>query len=187
MDEVKTGLRIAPGSVCQRIGLVPDLITVSKALANGWPLALCAGKRSILQSAAGMHYSATFHGDTAAMAACLEVQRISDAEGTLLHVERLGQRLIDGLNDLAQRLGVSALAYAEPLPAMPFFRFTDEEGSRRELLTKVFYREILARGVLLHPRHLWFISGAHTERDIDQTLASCQEALVASLQLIDGV
>ncbi len=186
VDEVKTGLRITPGSVCQRIGLVPDLITVSKALANGWPLAICGGRRAILQAAAGMHYSATYHGETAAMAACLEAQRISQAEGTLLHVERLGRRLIDGLNDIVARAKVAALAYPEPLPAMPFFRFTGDDAARSELLTKVFYREVLARGVLLHPRHLWFISGAHSERDIEQTLVSCEAALVASLRLLEG-
>jgi 3-aminobutanoyl-CoA transaminase len=183
MDEVKTGLRIYPGSVCQRIDLVPDLVTVSKALANGWPLALTAGSRRVMSAGAGMHYSATFHGDTAAMAACLETLRLAAAEDTLRHIETLGQRLIDGLNALVRELGVAAEAYAEPLAAMPFFRFTDAEPTRRDKLTTWFYREVLARGQLLHPRHLWFISAAHTERDIDHTLEACRAALLAALAL----
>ncbi len=184
MDEVKTGLRIAPGTVCERVDLVPDLITVSKALANGWPLALAAGSRRVMIAAAGMHYSATFHGDTAAMAACLETTHLAKVEGTRDHVERLGQRLIDGLNALVRELEVPAMAYAEPLPAMPFFRFTDPDPVRAALLTKCFYREVLARGVLLHPRHLWFISGAHTEQDIEDTLATCRVALATTLELV---
>jgi len=185
MDEVKTGLRIAPGSICQRIDLVPDLLTVSKALANGYALALTAGSRGVMSSAAGMHYSATYHGDTVAMAACLETLRLVGAEGTLDHVERLGQQLIDGLNSLSQELGVSAEAYPEPLTAMPFFRFTDPDLERRTALTRWFYREALARGQLLHPRHLWFISGAHTESDIRDTLLTCGSALRAALELAD--
>jgi glutamate-1-semialdehyde aminotransferase len=185
MDEVKTGLRIAPGSICQRIDLVPDLLTVSKALANGYALALTAGPRRAMSSAVGMHYSATYHGDTVAMAACLETLRLVEAEGTLDHVERLGQQLIDGLNALSQELGVSAEAYPEPLAAMPFFRFTDPDIERRTTLTRWFYREALARGLLLHPRHLWFISGAHTESDIRDTLLTCGSALRAALELMD--
>jgi glutamate-1-semialdehyde 2,1-aminomutase len=184
MDEVKTGLRIEPGSACERIGLVPDVITVSKALANGWPLAFTAGKRHVMQAAAGMHYSATYHGDTAAMAACLATLDVVAAEGTRGHVERLGQRLIDGLNELVRELDVPAQAYGEPLSAMPFFRFTYPEPAQGALMTRLFYREVLARGVLLHPRHLWFICGAHTSQHIEETLATCREALLASLQLV---
>jgi glutamate-1-semialdehyde aminotransferase len=183
MDEVKTGLRIAPGSICQRIDLVPDLLTVSKALANGYALALTAGSRPVMSSAAGMHYSATYHGDTVAMAACLETLRVAAAEDTLEHVQRLGQQLIDGLNALSQELGVSAEAYPEPLAAMPFFRFTEPDVERRAALTRWFYREALARGLLLHPRHLWFICGAHTETDIRATLLTCRSALLAALEL----
>jgi glutamate-1-semialdehyde 2,1-aminomutase len=186
MDEVKTGLRIAPGSICERIGLTPDLITVSKALANGWPLALVAGPRRVMQSAIGMHYSATFHGDTLAMAACLETQRLSRAERVPERLERLGQRLIDGLNALCAELGAPARAYGEPLPAMPFLKFAPGD-ERAGLLSRLFYREVLARGVLLHPRHLWFISGAHTERDIEQTLECCREALVESFSLLGTI
>jgi glutamate-1-semialdehyde 2,1-aminomutase len=184
MDEVKTGLRISPGSVCQRVDLVPDLFVVSKALANGWPLAMTAGPASIMNAASGMHYSATFHGDTAAMAACLETVKLVRAEQTQRHVEALGQQLIDGLNELTRELGVSAQAYGEPLPPMPFLRFTDPDPERAASMTRWFYREVLARGVLLHPRHLWFISGAHTADDIQRTLAACRAALQATLSLL---
>jgi glutamate-1-semialdehyde 2,1-aminomutase len=177
LDEVKTGFRIAPGSVSQRIDLVPDLLTVSKALGNGWPIAVVLGQRRVMQSAAGMHFSATFHGETCAMAAALETLRISDAEQVPEHIERLGQRLIDGLNALVAQRSVSALAYAEPLPAMPFFKFTEADPALNAALARAFYREVLARGSLLHPRHLWFLSAAHSEADVDATLSSCSAAL----------
>ncbi len=186
MDEVKTGLRIAPGSVCQRIDLPADLVTVSKALANGWPLALTAGSRRIMQSAAGMHYSATYHGDTMAMAACLETLRLVEEEQTRDHLERLGERFIQGLNELARELQVPAEAYGEPLAPMPFFRFRYPDPPENALMTKLFYREVLARGILLHPRHLWFICGAHTAEHIERTLQVCREALVASRELLSA-
>src|SRR5678815_3627166 len=94
--------------------------------------------------------SATFHGDTAAMAAALETLKIVDAEWVPQHVERLGERLIVGLNNIVAQLGVPALAYPEPLSAMPFFRFTHPDAETNALLTTCFYREVLARGQLLH-------------------------------------
>jgi glutamate-1-semialdehyde 2,1-aminomutase len=186
MDEVKTGLRIAPGSVCQRIDLSPDLMTVSKALGNGWPIALAAGKRRVLQSAASIHYSATYHGDTVAMAACLETLRIAEAEQTREHIERLGNRLIEGLRALVTEVGVPAEAYAEPLGPMPFFRFKYDDPADNALMTRLFFREVLARGVLLHPRHLWFTCGAHTAEHIDLALLTCRAALQASLDLANA-
>jgi glutamate-1-semialdehyde aminotransferase len=183
MDEVKTGLRIAPGTVSERIDLTPDLLTLSKALGNGWPIAVTVGTRSVMEAAAGLHYSATFHGETCAMAAALETLRISERENVPAHVEALGKRLIDGLNELVARHAVAARAFGEPLPAMPFFEFTEPDAELNAELRRVFYREVLARGVLLHPRHLWFLSGAHTEGDVDETLRTCGAALQHTLDL----
>lgn len=181
MDEVKTGMRIAPNSISERVGIVPDLLTVSKALANGWPIAVTLGPKSVLECAAGMHLSATYHGDTTAMAASRVTLEIIRDEGVQARIELLGLRLIDGLNAMAMELGASAVAYGEPLPAMPFFRFTYPGASTNAALTRHFYREVLGRGILLHPRHMWFISNAHSAADIDRTLEACRHALVAAL------
>ena len=181
IDEVKTGLRIAPGSVCARVGLVPDLFTVSKALGNGWAVAAVLGRREVMEHGAGMHYSGTFHGDTSAMAAALKVLEIIDRTDAAAHVDRLGERLIAGLRAIAQAHGVAAEAYGEPLPAMPFFRFRGSEPARDAALTATFYREILARGVLLHPRHMWFPSLAHTDADVDRTLDAADEAMACAV------
>jgi glutamate-1-semialdehyde 2,1-aminomutase len=187
MDEVKTGLRILPGSISARIGMAPDLLTVSKALGNGWPIAATLGRRGVMEVAADMHYSATFHGETCAIAAALETIHIVCRDNVQGHVHALGQRLIDGLNALVSQSAVSAVAYAEPLPAMPFFKFTEPDAELNAELTRTFYREILALGSLLHPRHLWFLSAAHTEDDVDQTLEASRTALRNTLELCRGL
>jgi glutamate-1-semialdehyde 2,1-aminomutase len=177
MDEVKTGLRIAPNSIAQRVGLIPDMLTVSKALGNGWPVAALLGTREVMQAGTGMHYSATFHGDTAAMAAARATAdwiRDHDVQG---HVERLGEMLIEGLNALAEEVALPAIAYGEPLPAMPFFRFVHPDPETNAALTRVFFQQALAGGVLLHPRHMWFLSHAHSASDVERTLAVAETAL----------
>ena len=133
LDEVKTAFRTAPGSVQARLGLTPDLTTVSKGLSNGWPVAAVVGRRDVMRSAAGMHLSATYHGDTAAMAAALTTLRIVEERGVADHVWALGQRLIDGLNAIARDLDVPAreLRRALPADAVPAVRAPAPGDERR--------------------------------------------------------
>jgi len=182
MDEIKTAFRIPPGSFQRHVGVVPDLTTVSKALGNGWPIAAVVGCRPVMQSAAGMHLSATYHGDTAGMAAALATLGILETEHVAEHVWSLGERLIQGLGALAARHGVPARAYGEPLPPMPFLAFVHADPSTNEALKTTFYSEMFRSGVLFHPRHLWFVSQSHTAADIERTLALADAAfeLVAS-------
>ncbi len=180
LDEVKTAFRIAPGSVQRRVGIQPDLTTVSKALGNGWPVAAVLGKRNVMESAAGMHLSATYHGETASMAAALATMAIIDRDGVLAHLWEMGERFLDGLTALVRAHRVPAEAYGEPLPPMPFLRFTHPDASLNALVQSTFYQEVHARGVLLHPRHLWFISHSHRPSDIDRALDACDDAFAAA-------
>ncbi len=177
LDEVKTAFRTAPGSVQARLGLKPDMTTVSKGLSNGWPVAAVIGRRDVMEHAAGMHLSATYHGDTAAMAAALTTLRIVDQRGVADHVWALGQRLIDGLNTVARELEVPASSYGEPFPPMPFLRFEHPDPQTNDALRTAFYEAMFERGVLLHPRHMWFISAAHQHSDIDTTLEHARSAM----------
>lgn len=176
-DEVKTAFRTRPGSVQAHLGVTADLTTVSKALGNGWPIAAVTGRRAILEAAAGMHVSATFHGDTAAMAAALATLRILDRESVQDRVWRLGERLIAGLGEAARALDLPAVAFGEPFPPMPFLRFTDPDEATNERIKRRFYEEMFRRGILLHPRHMWFISHAHSEDDIDRTIEAAHAAM----------
>jgi glutamate-1-semialdehyde 2,1-aminomutase len=177
LDEVKTAVRTAPGSVQARLGLEPDMTTVSKGMGNGWPIAAVVGRRDVMSSAAGMHLSATYHGDTAAMAAALTTLRIVEERGVADHVWALGQRFIDGLNAIARDLDVPAQSYGEPFPPMPFLRFNHPHPGTNDALQTAFYEAMLVRGVLLHPRHMWFISNAHQGADIDTALEHARSAM----------
>ncbi|MFZ5896347.1 MAG: aspartate aminotransferase family protein [Myxococcota bacterium] len=186
LDEVKTALRIKPGSFQEHVGIVPDLTTLSKALGNGWPIAAVVGKREVMQHAAGLHISATYHGDTAGMAAALATLAFVDSHDVAEHVWRLGQVLIDGLNAGAQRHGIPALAFGEPLPPMPFLKFQEPNPGLNAAFAKAFYREVFANGILLHPRHLWFVSYAHTLDDVARTLEVADAAFASAARVRDA-
>lgn len=183
LDEVKTALRVEPGSIQQRVGVRPDLTTVSKALGNGWPIAAVVGRRDVMEAGAGMHYSATYHGDTAAMAAAMTTLALVDQHDVPRHVTRLGERLIEGLGAIARSHDLPAEAFGEPLPSMPFFRFTHPDAEVTARLRDTFFEEAIARGALLHPRHMWFISLAHRQQDIDHVLEVCDAAMGVARRL----
>jgi glutamate-1-semialdehyde aminotransferase/predicted dehydrogenase len=177
LDEIKTAFRVRPGSLQQLLDVRPDLTTVSKALGNGWPIAAVVGRREVMQSAAGMHLSATFHSDTVAMAAAMATLDVLEREPVFDHVWRMGERLIEGLNASAARHGVPFNARGEPLPPMPNMQVLHPDPAVAARLSETFITEVIAGGVLLHPRHLWFVSYAHSEADIDTVLAVADRAM----------
>lgn len=177
LDEVKTGLRTSKGSIQALLDLDPDVTTLSKALGNGWPIAAVIGKRHIMESGSGMHYSATFHGETGAIAAALKVLEIVDRSNVAGKVNELGQTLIDGLNGMALAEGLPAVAYAEPVPSMPFLSWQHPDSQTNASLRDGFYARMLEGGILMHPRHLWFTSAAHTRDDIARTIAVAASAM----------
>ena len=186
LDEVKTALRIKPGSFQEYVGVRPDLTTLSKALGNGWPVAAVVGSRDVMEAGAGLHLSATYHGETAGIAAALAMLDFVDRNPVAEHVWQLGERLIAGLNEAARRHDVPALAFGEPLPPMPFLKFTAEDAALRSRLGTRFFREMLARGQLLHPRHLWFVSYAHSQEDIECTLSVAESAFALCRAELDS-
>ncbi len=180
MDEVKTGIRAPNWSMQAWYGVEADITTLSKALGNGWPIAATIGRREIMEQAAGMHLSATYHGDTTAMAAAMATMDIIERDRVQERVRVLGERLIAGLNAAAMRHGVPAEAYGEPMAAMPFLRFVDPDPAVNAALSRFVYASAMREGILLHPRHLWFVCAAHTEDDIDRSVDVVDRAMGAA-------
>jgi glutamate-1-semialdehyde aminotransferase len=106
------------------------------------------------------------------MAAALATIRELERGEVLPRLERLGSRLSDGLAQLAQAAKVEAVVLG--MPQMPFLRFCYEDAHACETARTAFFATTVRRGVLLHPNHHWYISGAMTGRDIDETLAACE-------------
>lgn len=179
MDEVKTGFRSPSGSICAMLGVEPELVTLSKAMGNGWPVAVLLGTRDVMEHGNEMHLSGTFHGDVSAMAASLTTIDIIEREGAAAHADRIGNTLLAGLARVSSSNGIEVDTFPEPIAAMPFMRFRHADPAERKRRTDIFYREVLAQGVLLHPRHLWFPSLAHTDLDVEKTLEAADLGMKA--------
>jgi glutamate-1-semialdehyde 2,1-aminomutase len=186
-DEVITGFRLARGGGQELYGVTPDLTTMAKALGGGFPVAAIGGSREVMELVADGRYShsGTYSSNAIAAAAVVAALDVLGAPGVYERLFDVGQRLREGLNDLLADLDIPASCVG----VGPLFQtwFTDrairnyrdaERHARPDRFT-LFWRGMLERGVLFHPGQFenLFVSTAHTDEDVELTLAAASETL----------
>lgn len=176
IDDMRSGFRIALGGSQEFFGVTADLATFSKAMANGHPVSAVVGRQDILEGLAHTHMSSTFFANPAEMAAALATIKTLRNSDVIPRLWQLGESLTSGLSEVVRshKLPAKVVGY----PIAPFLEFEGEPGeaSLVEEMKRRFYEEALRGGVLLHPNHQWFLSGAHTEDDISMVIQVCDSA-----------
>jgi len=185
-DEVISGFRAAAGGAQRLFGVRPDLTCLGKIIGGGLPVGAYGGRADLMElvSPAGPVYQAgTLSGNPLAMTAglwCLEEL----SPNLYRHLAELGAELAAGLADAARRAGVPLQVNAFGSLLTPFFTaqpVRDYQTALRANTTAygAFFREMLARGVYPPPSQFeaWFLSAAHTARDIRQTIAAARDAM----------
>lgn len=188
-DEVMTGFRIAYGGVQEKFGVTPDLTTLGKIIGGGLPVGAYGGKREIMQlvaPAGPMYQAGTLSGNPLAMTAGIKTLELLRQPGTYEYLDQITKRLSDGLLAIAQETGHAACG--GQVSGMFGFFFTEGpvhnyEDAKKSDLQKFsrFHRGMLEQGIYLAPSQFeaGFTSLAHTEADIDQTLAAARTVLTA--------
>jgi glutamate-1-semialdehyde 2,1-aminomutase len=188
-DEVMTGFRVAYGGARERFGVTADLTTLGKVIGGGLPVAVYGGRRALMEQIApsgSVYQAGTLSGNPLAMAAGIATL---DALTPALHdqIATRTARLVQGFREIAARRAVPFTAdcagtmwgfffRAEPVRTFADARTSDVERFRR------FFHAALERGVYLAPSafEAAFMSAAHSDRDIDETLDRLDDALGAS-------
>jgi len=185
-DEVMTGFRLAAGGAQALYGVTPDLTCLGKIIGGGLPVAAYGGRGDLMDrvSPAGPIYQAgTLSGNPLAMAAGLwSLERLNR---TLYRkLAGMGHTLAAGLADAARDAGVPLQVNALGSMLTPFFTAERVRDFRSALTADsaafgVFFREMLAQGIYLPPSQFeaWFISAAHTPRDITKTVDAARAAM----------
>lgn len=176
-DEVITGFRLALGGAEAYYQVTPDLAVFAKAVANGFPLALVAGKKEIMSC--GVHPTGTFNGNPVSVAAALATISELEKENVYSHLDALGRQLAEGLTALGTSYQIPLHAsHAGAIVMLHFGRLTAPIDFRNALMTvdQQRYDQVvcaaLARGVRLTPkRGRLYLSTAHSGDDIRRTLA----------------
>src|SRR5262245_38224401 len=179
-DEVITGFRIEPGGAQKHFDVVPDLATFGKAVGGGVPLSVVAGRADLMEQmfTGGVVFGGTFNGNPLSLAgadACLaELNRNSGA--ALKWANRMGRRLMIGIEDVARSSGIpvaitgfGAAFYLHFTQRAHLRDYRDTFEDSRDLLQR-FLQLALAEGVIVVPDGRFYVSAAHTEADVSQTL-----------------
>jgi glutamate-1-semialdehyde 2,1-aminomutase len=180
-DEVITGFRMAPGGAQQRFGITPDVATFGKALAGGITLSAFAGRKDVMEGMlAGVAFGGTFNGNPMAMAAAVTTLDVLAADGgaALAHADRMGRLLQRGIAESAARHGLQlsitgfgaafSLHFGSPGPHRTY---RDTLADDKEILQR-FLRLALDEGLFLLPDGRLYLSTAHTEADIADSVAA---------------
>ncbi|MEO8813539.1 MAG: aminotransferase class III-fold pyridoxal phosphate-dependent enzyme, partial [Caulobacteraceae bacterium] len=154
------------------VGVEPDLSTWGKCIANGHPISALLGSDKARRAASAIYVTGSFWFQAAPMAAALAtLERIRETN-YLEHIVALGTRLREGLDERAAAAGLG-LRQSGPV-TMPLFLFDDDPDLRKGFF---FGREMLRRGIYVHPWHNMFLCAAMSTDDIDQALDAAEVAL----------
>ncbi|MGA1622876.1 MAG: glutamate-1-semialdehyde 2,1-aminomutase [Synechocystis sp.] len=188
-DEVMTGFRVSYGGAQARFGITPDLTTLGKVIGGGLPVGAYGGREDIMAMVAPagpMYQAGTLSGNPLAMTAGIKTLEILQKPGTYEYLEKITKQLISGLLDAAKETGHEACGGS--ISAMFGMFFTagpvrNYEDAKKADVNKFarFHRGMLEHGIYLAPSQYeaGFPSLAHTEADIDQTIATAKMVLAS--------
>ena len=189
-DEVITGFRLAFGGAAEYFGIKPDLVTYGKIIGAGMPVGAYGGRRDVMEmvSPAGPVYQAgTLSGNPVAMHAGLtQIRYLAEHPEIYKSLEEKGKRLFGGIHGILESKGLAASAnYIASLGTLFFTgrKVQDYESAKTSDTGvhgyKGYFWQMLNKGILLAPSQFeaMFISAAHTDSVIDETLAAVEESL----------
>lgn len=186
-DEVMTGFRIAYGGAQEKFGVTPDLTTLGKVIGGGLPVGAYGGKKEIMSlvaPAGPMYQAGTLSGNPLAMTAGIKTLELLQKPGTYEYLDKITKKLANGLLEIAKKAGhqvtggqISAM-FGMFFTGEPVHNYEDAKKSDTAKFGR-FHRGMLERGIYLAPSQFeaGFTSLAHTDEDINQTLAVAEEVL----------
>jgi glutamate-1-semialdehyde 2,1-aminomutase len=188
-DEIITGFRLSLGGAQEYYGVKPDMATLGKVLGGGFPLAAFGGKREIMEniSPVGKVYQAgTFSGNPVSVTAGYTILKLLNQKKAEIYprLEKNCAELAKTLADFVQTYDMPAQIYN--IASMYQIFFTKEEvrdySCAKHSDTKMFityFHELLRQGVFIPPSQFetCFVSMAHTEEDLKQTMNAFDKAL----------
>jgi glutamate-1-semialdehyde 2,1-aminomutase len=191
-DEVITGFRVALGGAQERYGAEPHLTVLAKAIASGFPLSAVAGTADVMAAAAGpgpVRHIGTYNGNPISVAAANATLEALARGGDALYaqLESRSARLAECMRDVARAQDaplvvnqVGSVLHLLWEPREPVRHYEDAFESDRAAIADLA-AHLLGMGIFATERGLWFVSTAHSDADIDRTIAAVGDALAAVL------
>ncbi|MGV3487351.1 MAG: glutamate-1-semialdehyde 2,1-aminomutase [Tuberibacillus sp.] len=185
-DEVITAFRFMYGGAQNYLGVEPDLTAMGKIIGGGLPIGAYGGKRAIMDEVAplGPAYQAgTMAGNPASMSAGIACLEVLEQPGVYEELDRLGKKLENGILEINKTYRLP-IEINRIVGAMTLYfsdhkvkNYHDAETTDGEMFGR-FFKAMLHNGVNLAPSkyEAWFLTTAHTEQDIDDTLIAVEKS-----------
>jgi glutamate-1-semialdehyde 2,1-aminomutase len=186
-DETISGFRLALGGAAERFGVLPDLAVYGKAMAAGWPCAALAGRRDLFADIAtgALTHAGTFNGNTIAAAVLASLDELEDRT-VYARIEAVGSKLITALEGLFQAHDLPVRLQGLPQAFHARFDTATEPVTTYAQLQRSdshryaeFARQLIQAGVWVAYRGIWYVSAAHTDHDVDETIKRVDAAITA--------
>lgn len=188
-DEVITGFRHHIGGYQKVVGVTPDLTTMGKAMANGFPIAAIAGKKELMERfntkpGGDVWFAGTYNGHSVGTAASIATLEMMENEPVHEHTFALGERMREGIRGILNRLQIVGQVAGFGSVWTTYFmnyepkNYTDLMDNNVELYI-IYRKKLIERGIFKMPMNLKrnHISYSHTEEHIDYTLQCIEDVL----------
>jgi glutamate-1-semialdehyde 2,1-aminomutase len=190
IDEVKTGFRVGKGGAQALYGVQADIFTVAKAMANGYPISAIGGKEEILRKyGKGVAHGGTYTAQAISLAAAEATLTILKDTDALDRIAAYGKSMQDGMHKVLSKRGIPHSFTGHPSMSGLFFSAEAPTTYRNWKLSDYTFYDTMAgylidMGVMCEPdsREPWFISSAHDQKCLDETLSTFEEAVDLTLK-----
>lgn len=174
-DETVTGFRYSIGGAQQEFGVIPDLATFGKGIANGYPLSALVGRAEYMDMVEHIFFSGTFGGETLSLAAAKAALAKLRREPVIETLKARGKRIINGLTQLIAEMGLAQTVVVSGHPSWTFVQFKETGGFTTWDIKTLYIQEMFKRGIYTLGTHN--LSYAHSEGDIEALLMGYREVL----------
>jgi glutamate-1-semialdehyde 2,1-aminomutase len=192
IDEVKSGFRVARGGVQELYGVQADLCTFAKAIANGYPISVLAGREDIMRKIGrGVAHGGTYTAHPVSLAAAERTLQILDETDALERIAAYGTRLRSGMSSILKARGVAHSFVGHPSMGGLYFAHEPPRTYRDWKSSDYTFYDAAARvlhdeRILCEPdsREPWFICAAHDDSCLRDTLAGFEVAIDTTLETL---
>jgi glutamate-1-semialdehyde 2,1-aminomutase len=192
IDEVKTGFRVARGGVQQLYGVHADLCTFAKALGNGYPISVLAGRERIMRKIGrGVAHGGTYTAHSVSLAAAERTLQILDETDALERIADYGTKLRAGMRDVLVARGIAHSFVGHPSMSGLYFAHEPPRTYRAWKGSDYTFYDTMAKFlhdecILCEPdsREPWFVSAAHDASCLSDTLRAFESAVDSTLETL---
>jgi glutamate-1-semialdehyde 2,1-aminomutase len=181
-DETITGFRYANGGAQEYFGIVPDLATFGKGLANGYPVSAVAGRADVMKLMEEIFFSFTFGGETLSLAAALATMSKLQREPVVATMHQQGKKIIDRLSSIISKSNAENFLSVSGHPTWSFLLMKDAVPYTQWQLKTLFMQEMLARGILTFGSHN--LNYSHSDNDLEKMFSAYEEVVPMMSQAV---